>query len=324
MKVILLLLVVSFSSSAQINEIELPYHRKISSKKRLKLRKTQSIIKFTFPNIKKDTFTILYSIDGVASSSHLKKNGIITLKTNPGTHKFQFYYTKQFTEVFINISVIERHEDLWGIEFKESSKKPYQVQPLKPIIYLYPEKEKEILVNVRPVGEFILTYPEIKGGWRVTAQPNGELEVDGEKYSYLFWESSQYQEPEIAENLKGFIVEGKNIVPFLKDKLSHAGLNSKEQADFITFWAPRILSLDKIFIQFQFNEECDRYASLEILPKPDNLYRLFMSWRKVDEDLVVEEQKIQVANRVGFTVIEWGGAEFKPFLSGRLTKLTHK
>lgn len=67
---------------------------------------------------------------------------------------------------------------------------------------------------------------------------------------------------------------------------------------------------DDVFLQFQFNKECDRYAELEIDPKPDNVYRIYMIWQPVDQlRIAPEAQEIPVMNRDGFTVLEWGGQE---------------
>ncbi len=318
MKHIFILILITLSFFCFSNEVD-PYrppYNKVSSRLNTKLDTNEAVIRFYFPSVKTDTFSILYSIDGIASKVHMQKNGSLYFKTTPGVHLFQFFYDKKFIEVYARVSVKPQYEDLWRVIFPKPQRVygPNEVQPKKPVIYLYPEKEREVFVNVKPVGEFILTYPEIKDGWRVVAKPTGELEVDGKKYNYLFWESRQYQVPEISKNLKGYVVEGRNIVEFLNKKLTEVGLNSKEQADFITFWAPKMMDIEKIFIQFQFNEECDKYAHLEIEPKPDNLYRIFMSWRRVNQSIFVQEQKIRKVNREGFTVIEWGGAEFQPFI----------
>ncbi|HIP32151.1 MAG TPA: hypothetical protein EYG86_05265 [Crocinitomicaceae bacterium] len=328
MKILLatIFITLSFFSIADDKEPYRPPYHKVSSKINKTLDSSESVLRFYFPSVRKDTFTILYSIDGIASKAHLKKGAKLYFKTTPGIHHFQFFYDKRFIEVYARIFVKTQHEDLWSLSFPRPPRDyaPNEIQPLKPVIYLYPEKKKEVFVNVKPVGEFTLTYPEIKDGWKIIARPNGELEINGETYNYLFWESKQYQELEKTEDLKGFIIQGENVVGFLKDKLTLAGLTSKEQADFITFWAPRMIHLEKIFIQFQFNEECNKYASLEVSPQPDNIYRLFMTWRKVNTELDVEEQSMQVARRSGFTVIEWGGAEFPSFQTRSLTKLNLK
>jgi hypothetical protein len=49
---------------------------------------------------------------------------------------------------------------------------------LKPVIYLYPEKEEEVYVKLNFNGELKVTYPkydESISGWKVKASPDGKL-----------------------------------------------------------------------------------------------------------------------------------------------------
>ena len=104
----------------------------------------------------------------------------------------------------------------------------------KPVLYFYPKETTEIEVKLDYQGEFTFTYPEYNNGWNMIAHPDGTL-VDpktNRSYNYLFWEG-QLKRESIDE---GFVVKGSEVVPFLEEKLSTLGLNSKEQADFITYW----------------------------------------------------------------------------------------
>lgn len=48
---------------------------------------------------------------------------------------------------------------------------------------------------------------------------------------------------------------------------------------------------------------------MEIIPKPDTLIRVFMTYKAVEEYVEIEEQELQAPDRKGFTVVEWGGTE---------------
>ena len=66
------------------------------------------------------------------------------------------------------------------------------------------------------------------------------------------------------------------------------------------------------YIHFLFNNEFDKYAKLSIEPKPDTIFRVFMVWSSSKDITLVtdmQEQKIPVMQRKGFTVVEWGGTE---------------
>ena len=61
--------------------------------------------------------------------------------------------------------------------------------PEKPVIYLYPETETEITVQLDYSGELTCTYPTYTDGWKVTAAPDGTLtDEKGQTYNYLYWE----------------------------------------------------------------------------------------------------------------------------------------
>ena len=281
------------------------------------LLKSEAEIRIQFDEITVNGTTVLYSIDGVSSQATINRGSSLHFKTTPGKHKFQFFHNGKFNEAYVKINVKAQHSEVWNVRFTRpiikidspKRRRQYDIQPLKPVIYLYPVKIQDVFVNVKPVGKFTLTYPDIGQGWKVRAKPNGELTINGENYNYLFWESNQRYNSPLYQGLTGFVVNGEQIIPFLEEKLTAAGLNSKEQADFITFWAPRILGNKSVFIHFDFNEACNKYASLEIKPKPDQLYRLFMTWAPINGDLVVKEQTILKMDRQGFHVIEWGGAK---------------
>ena len=65
-------------------------------------------------------------------------------------------------------------------------------------------------------------------------------------------------------------------------------------------------------IRFLFNNDYNKYAQLQMEPKPDNAFRVFMLWEPVHENAEITkltEQKIPTVKRSGLTLIEWGGGE---------------
>ncbi|MBR3910648.1 MAG: hypothetical protein IKJ54_05060 [Anaerotignum sp.] len=61
-------------------------------------------------------------------------------------------------------------------------------------------------------------------------------------------------------------------------------------------------------ISFQW-ENYNESAKLHITPEPDNMLRVFMAFKTIDEPIEIPEQKLPVLEREGFTGVEWGGAE---------------
>jgi hypothetical protein len=182
------------------------------------------------------------------------------------------------------------------------------VRPLKPVIYLYPEKEMDINVTLKFESEELYTWPKVDDnlGWNVTAQPNGMLkDASGEEYPYLFWESitTDYKWVDFSE---GFVVAADETENFLRDKLKLLGLNSREYTDFITFWGPKLRKNKYNLIRF----ETDAYnlaMPITIEPAPASIQRVFMVYKSLNSPLILPLQKLEPFTRKGYTVIEWGG-----------------
>jgi hypothetical protein len=65
------------------------------------------------------------------------------------------------------------------------------------------------------------------------------------------------------------------------------------------------------YIHFASEQEYNSIATINIAPRPDEVFRVFMVWSKTDpkNNTVERAQKLPRASREGFTVVEWGGAE---------------
>ena len=177
----------------------------------------------------------------------------------------------------------------------------------KPVIYLYPEETTEVSVEVD--CPLTVTYPTYNEGWTVTAEPDGTLtnHADGREYSYLFWEGEGYGEMDFSD---GFVVKGEDTVSFLQDKLSEMGMTPREYNEFIVYWLTYMQDNPYNLISFQWDNYAES-AKLNITPEPDNMLRVFMAFKTLDEPVEVPEQELPVLNREGFTVVEWGGTEVK-------------
>ncbi|MCK5412768.1 MAG: hypothetical protein KAI57_00140 [Candidatus Pacebacteria bacterium] len=184
----------------------------------------------------------------------------------------------------------------------------------KPVIYLYPQEKREIYVKLDFNGEFIATYPDydyIINGWEVTAYPDGKIinHADNKEYSYLFWEGKNYNKMDYDFS-KGFVIEGKNTVEFLQEKLEKLGLTPKEYNEFIVYWYPKMKDNKYNYVYFAGREYADT-AVLNINPEPDSILRVFMVFKSLEEKIKVEPQELKSFERKGFAVVEWGGTEIK-------------
>ena len=202
------------------------------------------------------------------------------------------------------------------------TKTPTREMAYKPVLYLYPQEERQLAVTLDVEGELGTVYPAperqvqteegTRASWTISAAPDGTLtDASGHTYPSLFWDGPvSLTSPE-----QGFVVAREDAVPFLEEKLGQLGLSDKEAADFITYWAPRIRANEYTFVSFDassyvgqatysFTDEAG--APVE----PDTFIRVFMTIRAADANEEVTPQVFgPTPTRSGFTVVEWGGAE---------------
>ena len=179
----------------------------------------------------------------------------------------------------------------------------------KPVIYLYPEKETDVHVEVELTeAELYTTYPKYNNGWDVVAKPDGSLvnKVDGTHHRYLFWDAVNCRTE--FDLSKGFCVAGSDTESFLKEKLSYMGLTEDEMNEFIVYWLPKMEHNKYNLISFQSDKYTDS-AKLNITPTPDSMLRVFMTYVPLEEAVDIEPQELSTFERSGFTVVEWGGSE---------------
>ena len=199
---------------------------------------------------------------------------------------------------------------------------PTREMAYKPVLYLYPQEERQLAVTLDVEGELGTVYPAPerqvqteegnRASWTISAAPDGTLtDASGRTYPSLFWDGPvSLTSPE-----QGFVVAREDAVPFLEEKLGQLGLSDKEAADFITYWAPRIRANEYTFVSFDassyvqqvtysFADEAGNQVT------PDTFIRVFMTMRKAAASTVVTPQNFApTPTRSGFTVVEWGGAE---------------
>ena len=189
----------------------------------------------------------------------------------------------------------------------------FEATAKKPVIYLYPEAQTEVNVRLELNGRVTDSYPEYNNayGWTVTAEPDGQLtDEDGNQYPYLFWEGNIAIRPDLS---KGFCVKGENTEAFLTDALFELGLTDTEAADFIEYWCSLMEQNKYNVITFQ-TAAYEDVSGLIISPEPDTVIRVNMLWYPVNKPVEIESQDLSAINpaiREGFTVVEWGGEEYK-------------
>ena len=179
----------------------------------------------------------------------------------------------------------------------------------KPVIYLYPEQETDVHVELElTTSELATTYPKYHNGWDVTASPDGTLtnKADGTHHRYLFWDSVHGSNA--FDLSQGFCVAGSDTEQFLKGALTEMGLTESERNEFIVYWLPRMEHNPYNLITFQGAAYTDT-AKLHITPEPDSICRVFMAYLPLEHAVEIAPQQLSTFERTGFAVVEWGGTE---------------
>ena len=188
------------------------------------------------------------------------------------------------------------------------------VNVYKPNIYLYPTEKQAVSVEFEMPELLTVTEPLYNGGWKVLASPDGKLKdlqsftdkngkQESEEYDYLFYESLTM--PSGWQSDEGFVIPTENRKEVFTEILKAYGLNEKEIEDFNEFWCDKLDARKEYYMYPQLTEVIDERMPVDIKPAPDSILRI---WFAFDEKNVPEkEPELTCIERVGFTVIEWGG-----------------
>lgn len=179
----------------------------------------------------------------------------------------------------------------------------------KPVIYLYPESKTSVSVKASPIkGSITISDPPYGNGWEVVADSNSSIVANNATYPYLYYETevAGYKIPE-----EGFVFETPRIGKELGKIVSDLGLNQKETNEFVAYWEERFgkeVNKKYMFVGIIPEEEINRVVPLNISPKPKTLLRVRLYFKPLDAKLTPVKPFIQaVSQRLGFTVVEWGG-----------------
>ena len=180
----------------------------------------------------------------------------------------------------------------------------------KPIIYIYPEKDTKVDIELLNSSLVTTSYPKYNDGWSVIANPNGNLkELNSNRIYYGLYYEAKNHNVQMKDN--GFVVKGEDVIKFLEEKLEILGLNEREINEFIIYWLPVLESNKYNYIRFETQEEIENYMPIKITPKPDSIIRVVMDYKPLNEKIQITEQKLIPQIRYGYSIVEWGGSEIK-------------
>jgi hypothetical protein len=171
----------------------------------------------------------------------------------------------------------------------------------KPAIYLYPEEDSFVSVQLDINGKLIKDVPEYRGVWNVFVTKEGI--IDG-KYDYLFYEA-ELNKLELSKN--GWIVKYEDLEPWFDENLPKLGLNEKEKLQFKEYWLKELSKSNYYEIKLLEDEFLKENMGIIVSPKPDTVIRLNFYFKPLKEKILLQEPLIVTPERIGFTVVEWGG-----------------
>ncbi|MBK9191010.1 MAG: hypothetical protein IPM77_05540 [Crocinitomicaceae bacterium] len=298
-------------------------------------------IPYNYYQVKKDVFN-----SDVAAGTAVMKGKILDVNENPvagglvsNFDRSRFCYSDAKGNYSMVLSILDTsvffyHQNygeivIWKYDFQsqhmveinfitmEHTEVPVTVE--KPVIYFYSGKELTASVSVNH-PDLIFTYPVSDGNWNVAVQPDGNIQnrTDGKVYPYIFWEGESENISYVKKNnqVEGNLIESKNVIAYLENSLAALGLNQKEQTDFITYWGPRMILSDYVFVQFILDENVtEAVCDLSVTPKPESFRRVYMLFTPLESPALpfeFNQQNFSSFDRTGFTVLEWGGSEL-PF-----------
>ncbi|MBI2258864.1 MAG: hypothetical protein HYU67_08200 [Flavobacteriia bacterium] len=248
---------------------------------------------------------------------HVSKTGYFELKIPVSTPYIAFKHKSIEEAYYENHSPKEKRRIKVIINASNYSDE-IKISVEKPVIYVYNSDPINFSLQLKTKGELTFSYPKLSdtNTWNMKTGKNGILiSENGSEYPYLFWEAKQdFTSIETNSYNSNEIVSGKNLVPYFEKELTKLGFNSKEIADFITYWCPKFINAQNVQIQFFIDDNCSLIGELNIIPKPDNLRRVFVLFQanpKIISGFTKKTLNEKVLDRTGFTVLEWGGSEVK-------------
>lgn len=252
-------------------------------------------------------------------------NGTIQAFLSPKHPILDTYYILPFTDGYLDGEIMIYNS--WGelelherFEMGELTETIFQLEygdgVAKPIIYLYPEKEQAISVELDFDGRLTHTYPAYpEDGWKVWAKPDGTLfDEKGKEYYALYWEGQERESFQVEE---GFVVPGKKSAEFLETSLEILGLNRREANEFIVYWLPKLENNPYNLIHFS-STQYEEMAALTVTPQPETVIRVMMVYQPLQEPMDIPQQNLfdLRKERKGFTLVEWGGTKIEDFEGG--------
>jgi hypothetical protein len=133
-------------------------------------------------------------------------------------------------------------------------------------LYLYGRPGERISVKVQT--QVYNDNPSYKGGYNITLQENGKMQVNGQNYTAINYDYRSNLR-RITPPTKGTIVNKEGVEEILREYGKKLGLNEKETSDLVASGKRKITS-PYAFISFFDHSTSHSILPLSFMPQPDN------------------------------------------------------
>lgn len=222
--------------------------------------------------------------------------------------KLPFFTLTKIAPWYFALSVNKDYEVIMMAEF------------CKPAIYSYDKdnQENSVTIGFNPFGwEFTHLDPvfNILNWWKFRSD-NGKVVVNDWTYDYLYYAArvGKYQ-----FNTDWYLVQWKDITLFFNDKLTKLAFKENEKKDFIEYWLEKFEENQYYMISFKYNEQIDKYLTLNFQKNARTLNRVMMEAVKIDKPqngIVYSSSRQSAFDQLflrklhrdpNFDIFEWGG-----------------
>lgn len=174
----------------------------------------------------------------------------------------------------------------------------------KPNIYIYPEQNIELSINIEfpQGGEVIQSIPFYGDGWKINVDTNG---IINDTYNFLFYESRQ---PDVWQREEGLVINNSELEDFFVGNMKMFGFRGTEITDFIEYWIPKFDSAFYL-IYPQTSDIIDPVIEVNFSNPPDNFLRIFYvveGYNSLPDKKLTEPLGNSDFVRKGYFATEWG------------------
>lgn len=173
---------------------------------------------------------------------------------------------------------------------------------LESSLYLYPETDFYVRVNLDIRGALLRSAPAYKKGWYVYSSKKSTINYE---YDDLSYEADFEKMPQLSAG--SWVVAREELQVWFDGHLLAFGLSVFEAQRFKELWLPRLNRSPYYEIGFVSRGFLDENDTLTVVPRPETLIRLVFYFIPLAEEKAFAPPVVSAPQRRGFTVVEAGG-----------------